>query len=64
MKKIFLAVMIVCVMCSGSYAVSQDMGAYVRQDVFDAKMETLFKRLHSDMESLGTRLEGRINTLS
>ena len=64
MKKIFLAVMIVCVMCSGSYAVSQDMSVYVRQDVFDAKMETLFKRLHSDMESLGTRLEGRINTLS
>ena len=64
MKKIFLAVMIVCVMCSGSYAVSQDMSVYVRQDVFDAKMETLFKRLHSDMESFGTRLEGRINTLS
>ena len=64
MKKIFCAVLMVCVMCSGGYAVSEDMSVYVKHDVFDAKMEMLFTRLHSEIENLGTRLEGRINALS
>ena len=58
MKKMFLAVMIVCVMCSGSYAVSQDMGAYVRQDVFDAKMEMLLTRLEGKINALSERIDG------
>lgn len=58
MKKIFLAVMIVCVMCSGSYAVSQDMSAYVRQDVFDAKMEMLLTRLEGKINALSERIDG------
>ena len=64
MKKAIVAVVLVCVMSSGAFAVSEDMSVYVRQDVFDAKMETLFLRLHSEIENLGTRLEGKIETLS
>ena len=30
MKKIFCAVILVCVMCSRGYAVSEDMSVYVR----------------------------------
>ena len=30
MKKIFCAVLMVCVICSGGYAVSEDMSVYVR----------------------------------
>ena len=58
MKKMFLAVMIVCMMCSGSYAVSQDMSVYVRQDVFDAKMETLLTRLEGKINALSERIDG------
>ncbi len=64
MKRIFCAVILACVMCTGAFAVSEDMSAYVRQDVFDAKMEMLFMRLHSEIENLGTRLEGKIDALS
>lgn len=63
MRKIFLAALMVIAVCSESFAVSQDMGAYVRQDVFDAKMEMLFMRLHGEIENLGTRLEGKIDAL-
>ncbi len=64
MKKIFCAVLMMFVMCSVSFGASEDMSVYVRQDVFDAKMETLFLRLHSEIENLGTRLEGKIDALS
>ncbi len=64
MKKIFCAVLMMFVMCSVSLGASEDMSVYVRQDVFDAKMETLFLRLHSEIENLGTRLEGKIDALS
>ena len=64
MKRVIFAAVVVCVMCSGAWAVSEDMSVYVRQDVFDAKMETLFLRLHGEIESLGTRLEGKIDALS
>ena len=52
------------VMCSVSLGASEDRSVYVRQDVFDAKMETLFLRLHSEIENLGIRLEGKIDALS
>ena len=64
MKKIFCAVLMMFVMCSVSLGASEDMSVYVRQDVFDAKMETLFLRLHGEIENLGTRLEGKIDALS
>ena len=37
---------------------------HVRQDVFDAKMENLFLRLHSEIENLGNKINGRIDALS
>ena len=57
MKKLFFALVLLCIMCSASHAVSEDMSVYVRQDVFDAKMEMLFLRLHGEIENLGTRIE-------
>ncbi|MBQ7193289.1 MAG: hypothetical protein IJR98_02850 [Synergistaceae bacterium] len=57
MKKLFFALVLLCIMCSESHAVSEDMSVYVRQDVFDAKMEMLFLRLHGEIENLGTRIE-------
>ena len=64
MRRVIFAVMLVCFMSAGAFAVSEDMSVYVRQDVFDAKMETLFLRLHGEIENLGTRLEGKIDALS
>ncbi|MBQ7170481.1 MAG: hypothetical protein IJR63_11330 [Synergistaceae bacterium] len=64
MRKILLSVMIACAVSSEAFALSEDMSVYVRQDVFDAKMEVLFTRLHSEIENLGTRLEGKIDALS
>ena len=65
MKKFLTVILFVFVLEASSFgAVSEDMNVYVRQDVFDAKMETLFFRLHSEIENLGTRLEGKIDALS
>ena len=48
MKKFLLALLSVFLFSSASFgAVSQDI--YVRQDVFDAKMEALFERLHGEI---------------
>jgi len=62
MKKIFLALLIIIALSSESFGSSGDV--YVRQDVFDAKMEALFARLHGEIEALGNRLEGKIDSLS
>lgn len=57
--------LLILIFSSSSFgAVSEDMSVYVRQDVFDAKMEALFLRLHSEIENLGARLEGEIKVLS
>ena len=64
MKKIFCAVLMMFVMCSVSFGASEDRSVYVRKNVFDAKMEILFTRLHSEIENLGTRLEDKIDALS
>ena len=64
MRRVIFAAVLVCVMSAGAFAASEDMSVYVRQDVFDAKMETLFLRLHGEIENLGTRLEGKIDALS
>lgn len=63
MKKIIFAVMIVCVMCSGACAVSEDMSVYVRRDVFDAKMEMLFTRLEGKIDALDKKLSAQIDGL-
>lgn len=64
MRRVIFAAVLVCAISSGAFAASEDMSVYVRQDVFDAKMETLFLRLHGEIENLGTRLEGKIDALS
>ena len=56
MRRIIFAVLLVCAMCSGSYAVSEDMSAYVRQDVFDAKMDMLLTRLESERQILSEQI--------
>ncbi|MBR0074260.1 MAG: hypothetical protein IJP96_00715, partial [Synergistaceae bacterium] len=43
-------------------AVSQDI--YVRQDVFDAKMEALFERFHGEIKALSEKIDGVEKTLS
>ena len=63
MKRILLMLSLVLIFSSVSYgAVSQDI--YVRQDVFDAKMEALFERLHGEIVVLSERMEKNFVTLS
>ncbi|MBR0316185.1 MAG: hypothetical protein IJQ99_04915 [Synergistaceae bacterium] len=61
MRKIFLTIVIILttlILSSVSFgAVSEDMNVYVRQDVFDAKMEALFERLHGEMVVLSERMD-------
>ena len=65
MKRISVALMIVFLtgnVCFG--AVSEDMEVYVRKDVFDAKMEALFNRLHGEIQALSERMDGNFAKLS
>lgn len=56
MKKIYVAMMIVILTATASYgAVSDDV--YVRRDVFDAKMESMFNRLHGDIQVLSGKID-------
>ena len=64
MKRILIVLMLLLSSVSASYAASEDMNVYVRQDVFEAKMETLFLRLHAEIENLGNRIDGNIKELS
>ena len=65
MKKILTTFLLILALSSVSYgAVSQDMTVYVRQDVFDAKMETLFERLHGEIVEMKSEIMGEIKTLS
>ena len=66
MKKTCILLLVQLLMFgTASYgAVSEDMGVYVRQDVFDAKMEALFNRLHGDIQALSERMEGNFAKLS
>ena len=50
------------VLSTASYGASEDI--YVRQDVFDAKMEALFVRLHGEITALSERMEGNYASLS
>lgn len=63
MKKIFSGLLFIFIFSSVSYgAVSQDI--YVRQDVFDAKMEALFERFHGEFKALSEKIDGVEKTLS
>ena len=58
MKKFLSAMMLILIFSSVSFgAVSEDMNVYVRQDVFDAKMEALFERLHGEILILSERMD-------
>ena len=64
MKKIIAAIIFVVMFASLSYgAVSEDSNIYVRQDVFDAKMEALFSRLHAEIADMKMELKGEIQEL-
>ena len=71
MKKIFLTLFLICLLSSASVAaVSEDTSVYLRQDVFDAKIEALksdlklrdekiFNEIHlinSKLEALNNRI--------
>ena len=62
-RKFLMTLLLVCVLSSSCYAATS-YDIYVRQDVFDAKMEALFVRLHGEIEALGNKLEGEIKALS
>ncbi|MDY6400457.1 MAG: hypothetical protein SPL10_05575 [Synergistales bacterium] len=64
MKKIFLAMLLIFLLSSISFgAVSEDMSVYLRKDVFDAKIEALFNRLHAEIGTLKTELRSEIGSL-
>ncbi len=58
MKKLLLAVLCLS-MLSPAYGASEDV--YVRQDVFDAKMEALFTRLDAKIGELKNELKSEIS---
>ena len=62
MKKFLVTLFMIFVLSTASYGASEDI--YVRQDVFDAKMEALFVRLHGEITSLSERMEGNYASLS
>ncbi len=64
MEQILAAVLSVILLSSASYgAASEDMSVYVRQDVFDAKMEALFSRLDAKIGELRNELKSEIGEL-
>ena len=59
-KKFFMALLLVFLFAANSYAqTSQDV--YVRQDVFDAKMEALFERLHAEIADFKTEIRTELS---
>ena len=64
MKRVIFAAVLVCVMSAGAFAASEDMSVYVRQDVFDAKMETLLTRIEGKIDALSEKIDGVDKKLS
>ena len=57
MTKICVALMMLILTGTASFgAVSDDV--YLRKDVFDAKMEAMFNRLHGDIQILSEKIDG------
>ncbi len=62
MKKIFMSLLLIVLLVSSCYAAtSEDMGVYVRQDVFDAKMEALMAEMRLMNEKLLREVREEIN---
>ena len=64
MRRLIFAVVLVFVMSAGAFAASEDMRVYVRQDVFDAKMETLLTRIEGKIDALSEKIDGVEKSLS
>ena len=62
MKKIFLVLFFVFSSFSAYGASSDDV--YLRQDVFEAKMESLYNRLHGEIQVLSEKIDGINENLS
>ena len=70
MRKIITVLLLLLMMAGACFGAMSD-DVYVRKDVFDAKMEALFDRLHveigelkGDMKALSERIDGNFTTLS
>ena len=67
MKKLLLAIAIICALSGAALgATSEDMSVYVRQDVFNARMEAFMAEIRLGNEQLRTEireLSGRIDGL-
>ena len=67
MKKIFVTMIFILLMQSVSLGAtsvqSEDMSVYVRQDVFDAKMEALFNRLHSELVEFRSEIKTEMSEI-
>ncbi len=59
-KKFIAALIIIFIFSSISYGASSD-DIYVRKDVFDAKMEAQFNRLHGEIKALESLIVGRLD---
>ncbi|MBQ7197375.1 MAG: hypothetical protein IJS40_08205 [Synergistaceae bacterium] len=69
-RKFFMTLLLIYALSSSCYAAASD-DIYVRQDVFDAKMEAQFNRLHAeigelkgDIKALSSRIDGNFLALS
>ena len=55
MKKILLSMLLICSLESASLAASEDV--YVRQDVFDAKMEAFMAEIRGEFQKINIKFE-------
>ena len=55
MKKILLSMLLICSLGSASLAASEDV--YVRQDVFDAKMEAFMAEIRGEFQKINIKFE-------
>ena len=58
MKKLLLAIAIICALSGAALgATSEDMSVYVRQDVFDARMDKFMAEMHGEFKAINQQLE-------
>ncbi len=62
-KKFIPALLIIFIFSSISYGANSD-DIYVRKDVFDAKMEAQFNKLHGEIQALESRMVGMFDKLA
>ena len=64
MKKFLVTLFMIFVLSTASYGASEDI--YVRQDVFDAKMEALFNRMDKNLaefKAIANEIKGDVKAL-